>query len=169
MIRSRLQIGVTFTGFRFRIAFDTSSTPSRATAWLAVHHQYLIEPCLSVTDIPARFSLSVIVPGSAPGPMMSEGHDPGHRAFYISSPQLWNLLPAGIRLHPERPACQDRRLKTHYMQQSMLCHWGSMSTVWTVLLLLATTWHRPNSHHHISTGWHPIISIFMLHHMPKPA
>ena len=37
MIRSRLQFGVTFTGSRFRFVFDTSSTPSRATAWLAVH------------------------------------------------------------------------------------------------------------------------------------
>ena len=36
MIRSRLQFGVTFTGSRFRFVFDTSSTPSRATAWLAV-------------------------------------------------------------------------------------------------------------------------------------
>ena len=34
---SRLQFGVTFTGSRFRFVFDTSSTPSRATAWLAVH------------------------------------------------------------------------------------------------------------------------------------
>ena len=37
MIRSRLQFGVTFTGFRFRFIFNNSSTPSRKTAWLAVH------------------------------------------------------------------------------------------------------------------------------------
>ena len=29
-----------------------------------------------------------------------------------------------------------RDLKTHYMQQSVLRHWGSMSPVWTLLLLL---------------------------------
>ena len=37
MIPFRRQFGVTFTGSRFRFVFDTSSTPSRATAWLAVH------------------------------------------------------------------------------------------------------------------------------------
>ena len=37
MVRSQLQFDVTFTGFQFRFVFDTSSTPSRATAWLAMH------------------------------------------------------------------------------------------------------------------------------------
>ena len=32
-----MQFGVTFTGFRSRFVFNTISTPSRATAWLAVH------------------------------------------------------------------------------------------------------------------------------------
>ena len=71
MIRSWLQFGLTFTGFRFRFAFDTSSTLSRATAWLDVH---------GVPDrvMPLRYwhsskaQPSVVVPGSAPSPSISE-------------------------------------------------------------------------------------------------
>ena len=37
MIRSRLQFDVTFTGSQFSFVFNTNSTPSRATAWLAVY------------------------------------------------------------------------------------------------------------------------------------
>ena len=37
MIRSWLQFGVTFTSSRFCFVFDTSSTPSQATAWLSLH------------------------------------------------------------------------------------------------------------------------------------
>ena len=59
----------------------------------------------------------------------------GKRGFSVSSPQLWNLLPADIRLLHNDHQLFRKRLKTHYMQQSMLCHWESMSTAWTLLLL----------------------------------
>ena len=111
MIRSRLQFGVTFTGSRFRFVFDTSSTPSWATAgW----------PCTGVPDraMPLREWHSSkaqpsVVPGSAPGPSISDG-----RGFSVSSPQLWNLLPADIRLLHNEHQLFQRRLKTHNMQQS---------------------------------------------------
>ena len=60
----------------------------------------------------------------------------GRRGFSVSSPQLWNLLPVDIRLHHNEHQLFRRRLKTHYMQQSLLHHWGSMSPVRTLLLLL---------------------------------
>ena len=46
----------------------------------------------------------------------------GHRGFSVSSPQLWNLLPVDIRLHHGEHQLFRRRLKTYYMQQSLLHH-----------------------------------------------
>ena len=46
----------------------------------------------------------------------------GKNGFSVSSPQLWNLLPADIRLLHNEHQLFRKRLKTHYMQQSMLCH-----------------------------------------------
>ena len=43
-------------------------------------------------------------------------------SMLISSPQLWNLLPADIRLLYKEPQLFRKRLKTHYMQQSILHH-----------------------------------------------
>ena len=60
----------------------------------------------------------------------------GRRGFSISSPQLWNLLPTDIRLLYKEPQLFRRRLKTHFMQQSISHHWGSMSPVRHLLLLL---------------------------------
>ena len=110
-----------------------------------LHHEQLPGwPCTGVFDqAPLRdwhsskAQPSVVVPGSTPGSSISKGTIRG-KSFSVSSPQLWNLLPVDIRLlHNDRHHQLFRkRLKTHYMQQSMLCHWGSMSTVWTLLLLL---------------------------------
>ena len=58
------------------------------------------------------------------------------RGFSISSPQLWNLLPVDIRTLYEEPHLFRKRLKTHLMQQSIFHHWGFMSPVRHLLLLL---------------------------------
>ena len=71
MIRSRLQFGATFTGFRFRFAFDTQLHHEQLPGWM----------CTGVPDraMPLReghsskAQPSVVVPGSAPGPSVSEG------------------------------------------------------------------------------------------------
>ena len=44
----------------------------------------------------------------------------GRRGFSVSSPQLWNSLPTVIRLLYNENQLFRKRLKTHYMQQSML-------------------------------------------------
>ena len=127
----------------FHFVFDTSSTPSQATAWLAVHRSTWLSyatlwrtflECLECWN-PARRNLwsssqvQLLVP-------RYRKERSGRRGFSVSSPQLWNLLPADIRLLHNEHQLFRKRLKTHHMQQSMLCHWGSMSTVWTLLLLL---------------------------------
>ena len=76
---------------------------------------------------------SVVVPGSAPGLSISKGT--------IREKRFLRLLTIVVELtscrllHNEHQLFR-KRLKTHYMQQSMLCHWRSMSTVWSLLLLL---------------------------------
>ena len=41
----------------------------------------------------------------------------GSRAFRISAPKIWNLLPAGIRNSPSLPTFH-RHLKTHHFQSA---------------------------------------------------
>ena len=83
-------------------------------------------------DIPARRNLwsssqvQLLVPRYRKEPY-------GRGGFSVSSPQLCNLFPANIRLLHNEHQLSRKRLKTHYMQQSMLRHWGSMSTVWSLL------------------------------------
>ena len=97
--------------------------------------EYLIELCHSVTDISARRNLRSSSQFQLLVPRYRKERS-GKRGFSVSSPQLWNLLPVDIRLLHNDHQLFRKRLKTHYMQQSMLCHWGSTSTVWTLLLLL---------------------------------
>ena len=120
-------------------------------SYFSLHHEqclagrapeYLIELCHSVTDIPARRNLRSSSQVQLLVPRYRKERS-GKRGFSVSSPQLWNLLPADIRLlHNENQLFRKRlwvssgKVDSHYMQQSMWCHWGSMSTVWTLLLLL---------------------------------
>ena len=117
----------------FRIRYKLNSITSNCLAGRAP--EYLIELCHSVTDIPARRNLRSSSRVQLLVPRYRKERS-GKRGFSVSSPQLWNLLPADIRLLHNEHQLFRKRLKTHYMQQSMLCHWGSMSTVWTLLLLL---------------------------------
>ena len=98
--------------------------------------EYLIELCHSATDIPARCNLRSSSQVQLLVPRYRKQRS-GKRGSSVSSPQLWNLLPADIRFLNNEHQLFRKRLKTHYMQQSMLCHWGSMSTAWTLLLLLS--------------------------------
>ena len=97
--------------------------------------KYLIELCYSVNDIPARRNLRSSSQVQLLVPRYRKERS-GRRDSSVSSPQLWNLLPADIRLLHNEHQLFRKRLKTHYMQQSMLRHWGSMSTVWSLLLLI---------------------------------
>ena len=123
---------------QFRIQYKLNSITSNCLAGRAP--EYLIELCHSVNDIPARrnlrssFQVQLLVP-------RYRKERSGRRGFSVSSPQLWNLLPADIRLLHNEHQLFRKRLKTHYMQQSVLRHWGSMSPVWTLLLLLLL-WKR---------------------------
>ena len=113
----------------FRIRNKLNSITSNCLAGRAP--EYLIQLCHSVNDIPARRNLQL-----SSQVQRYRKERSGRRGFSISSPQLWNLLPADIRLLHNEHQLFRTRLKTHYMQQSMLHHWGSMSTVWSLLLLL---------------------------------
>ena len=124
-------IGLTTALERWPVCSNTK--PSNCLAGRAP--EYLIELCHSVTDIPARRNLRSSSQVQLLVPRYRKERS-GKRGFSISSPQLWTLLPADIRLLHNDHQLFRRRLKTHYMQQSMLCHWRSMSTVWTLLLLL---------------------------------
>ena len=97
---------------------------------------YLTELCHSINEIPARRNLQSATQVQLLVPRFRKERS-GRRGFSISSPQLWNLLPADIRLLYKEPQLFRKRLKTHYMQQSILHHWGSMSPVRHLLLLLA--------------------------------
>ena len=120
----------------FRIRYKLNSITSNCLAGRAP--EYLIELCHAVNDIPARRNLRSSYRVQLLVPRYRKERS-GKRGFSVSSPQLWNLLPADIRLLHNDHQLFRKRLKTHYMQQSMLCHWGSMSTVWTLLLLLLQT------------------------------
>ena len=81
---------------QFRIQYKLNSITSNCLAGRAP--EYLIELCHSVNDIPARrnlrssFQVQLLVP-------RYRKERSGRRGFSVSSPQLWNLLPADIRLH----------------------------------------------------------------------
>ena len=118
---------------RFRVHFKLNSITSNCLAGQAP--EYLTELCHSVNDIPARRNLR----SSSQVQLLVtrfRKEQSGRRGFSVSSPQLWNLLPVDIQLHHDEHQLFRRRLKTHYMQQSLLHHWGSMSPVRTLLLLL---------------------------------
>ena len=111
-IRSRLQYDGTSTGSQFSIVFSSSSTSSRATAWLHGRApEYLIELCHSMNEIPERRNhrsssqVQLLVP-------RYRKERSGHRGFSVSSPQLWNLLIANIRLLHNEHQLFRKRLKT---------------------------------------------------------
>ena len=83
--------------------------------------EYLTELCHSVNDIPARRNLRSSSQVQLLVPRFRKERS-GRRGFSVSSPQLWNLLPVDIRLHHNEHQLLRRRLKTHYMQQSLLHH-----------------------------------------------
>ena len=82
---------------------------------------YLTELCHSINEIPARRNLRSATQVQLLVPRFRKERS-GRRGFSISSPQLWNLLPADIRLLYKEPQLFRKRLKTHYMQQSILHH-----------------------------------------------
>ena len=96
---------------------------------------YLTELCHFINEIPARRNLRSATQVQLLVPCFRKERS-GRRGFSISSPQLWNRLPADIRLLYKEPQLFRKRLKTHYMQQSILHHWWSMSPVRHLLLLL---------------------------------
>ena len=96
---------------------------------------YLTELCHFINEIPARRNLRSATQVQLLVPRFREERS-GRRGFSISSPQLWNLLPTDIRLLYKEPQLFRKRLKTHLMQQSIYHHWGSMSPVRHLLLLL---------------------------------
>ena len=103
----------------FRIRYKLNSITSNCLAGRAP--EYLIELCHSVTDIPARRNLRSSSRVQLLVPRYRKERS-GKRGFSVSSPQLWNLLPTDIRLLHNDHQLFRKRLKTHYMQQSMLCH-----------------------------------------------
>ena len=119
MIRSRLQFDVTFTGFRFSFVYKLNSITSNCLAGRAP--EYLIELCHSVNDIPARRNLRSSSQAQLLVPRYRKERS-GRRGFSVSAPQLWNLLPSDIRLLHNEYQLFRKRLKTHYMQQSVLRH-----------------------------------------------
>ena len=104
----------------FRIRYELNSITSNCLTDRAP--EYLIELCHSVNDIPARRNL----PSSSRVQLLvhqNRKERSWKRGFSVSSPQLWNSLPADIRLlHTTiNFSGKDSKLTT-YMQQSMLCH-----------------------------------------------
>ena len=96
---------------------------------------YLAELCHSINEIPTRRNLRSATQVQLLVPRYRKERS-GRRGFSISSPQLWNKLPADIRHLYREPQLFRKRLKTHYMQQSIFHHCGSMSPVRHLLLLL---------------------------------
>ena len=82
---------------------------------------YLTELCRSINEIPTRRNLRSSTQVQLLVPRFRKERS-GRRGFSISSPQLWNLLPADIRLLYKEPQLFRKRLKTHCMQQSILHH-----------------------------------------------
>ena len=132
-ISSAIRRDLHWLPIRFRVHFKLNSITSNCLAGRAP--EYLTELCHSVNDIPARRNLRSSSQVQLLVPRFRKERS-GRRGFSVSSPQLWNLLPVDIRLHHNEHQLFRRRLKTHYMQQSLLHHWGSMSPVRTLLLLL---------------------------------
>ena len=96
--------------------------------------EYLTELCRPINEVPARRNLRSAAQVQL---LVLRFHKErsGWRGFAISSPQLCNLLPVDIRLLYGEPHLFRKRLKTHFMQQPIR-HWGSMSPVRHLLLLL---------------------------------
>ena len=103
----------------FRIQYKFNSITRNCLAGRAP--EYLIELCHSVNDIPARRNLRSLSQVQLLVPQYRKERS-GRRGFSVSSPQLWNSLPTVIRLLHNEIQLFRKRLKTHYMQQSMLCH-----------------------------------------------
>ena len=100
--------------------------------------EYLAELCRPINEVPARCNLRSAAQVQLLVPRFRKERT-GRRGFSISSPQLWNSLPVDIRILYEEPHLFRKRLKTHLMQQFIFHHWGSMSPVRHLLLLLLST------------------------------
>ena len=131
-ISSAIRRDLHWLPIRFRVHFKLNSITSNCLAGRAP--EYLSELCHSMNDIPARCNLQSSSQVQFLVPRFRKEWS-GRRGFSVSSPQLWDLLPVDIRLHHGEHQLFRRRLKTYYMQQSLLHHWGSMSPVRTLLLL----------------------------------
>ena len=92
----------------FRIRYKLNSITSNCLAGRAP--EYLIELCHSVTDIPARRNLRSSSQVQLLVPRYRKERS-GKRGFSVSSPQLWNLLPADIRLLHNEHQLFRKRLK----------------------------------------------------------
>ena len=118
-ISSAIRRDLHWLPIRFRVHFKLNSITSNCLAGRAP--EYLTELCHSVNDIPARRNLRSSSQVQLLVPRFRKERS-GRRGFSVSSPQLWNLLPVDIRLHHDEHQLFRRRLKTHYMQQSLLHH-----------------------------------------------
>ena len=110
---------------QYRIQFKFNSITSNCLAGRA--SEYLIELCHFGNDITARRNLRSSSQFQLLVPRYRKERS-GRRGFSVSAPQLWNLLPANIRLlHNERQLFR-KGLKTHYTCNSPryatedLCH-----------------------------------------------
>ena len=100
---SRLQSDVTSTDSQFSIAFSSSSTPG-----IRHYEQLPGRSCTRVLDqdtpeldIPARRNLRSSSQVQLLVPRYRKKRS-GRRGFSVSAPQLWNVLPADIRLGVNR-------------------------------------------------------------------
>ena len=133
--RSQPQSDATFTGCQSKLVYASRWTSSQEIVlWVKLQSTWPSSAVLSTKSwrgatYDRRHKFSLLVP-------RFRKERTGRRGFSISSPQLWNLLPVDIRILYEEPHLFRKRLKTHLMQQSIFHHWGSMSPVRHLLLLL---------------------------------
>ena len=116
-ISSAIRRDLHWLPIRLRVQFKLNSITNNCLAGRAP--EYLIELCHSVNDIPARRNLRSSSQVQLLVPRFRKERS-GCRGFSVSSPQLWNLLHVDIRLLYDEHLLFRKRLKTHYMQQSLI-------------------------------------------------
>ena len=118
-ISSAIRRDIQWLPIRFRVHFKLNSITRNYLVGRAP--EYLTELCHSVNDISARRNLRSSSQVQLLAPRFRKERS-GSRGFSVSSPQRWNLLPVDIRLLHEEHQLFKKRLKTHYMQQSLIYH-----------------------------------------------
>ena len=101
--------------------------------------EYLTELCRSINEVPARRNLRSATQFSSWSPVFARSVP-----VDVVSPSLPATVEPTSSWHSTfiRGATPFRkRLNTHFMQQSVFHHWGSMSPMRHLLLLLKRLWH----------------------------